>query len=488
MHDMTAKILEHRVETNKRLIGANSSGLSQELDAPSAWGTLSAIASKLEKMVSSLSDYRVKELATQAANEFKRKCLDKSASLDERVDDLKESLFVSTKILKNALAADAVRIDHLENDRDRSAALALAGAKASTKTGTKPPPEWAEDIVKRFEVRRDAMSDRLNRLSADASKDCIRFGGLGFDCLSKASSWLAENVPDHAFGLIVDPHRVMDHIQSSIAGEACLPKVEKLYKLKLSTIGEALAMTSFENKVPQYLSTGSHHKVVRMDESNFNCISNWSDWDEAESGFRAKLDEELIIFKTSYQERIEEVYEADTRAYNLAVLSLTESISFIKGFMKFIGDYMKHLTQAKFGAKKAFHVTTRLAKGMWIALAEPRNGVMKMFKAGNLPQIGSTIFWANLCSLDRAMSIKRNGFKNDPIVSGEQVKVLAVNTGIETIEVLETKVKDLQGELGQAKANAAASIKAATSASNKADENKTRLEAFKKRLEKVERA
>jgi hypothetical protein len=253
--------------------------------------------------------------------------------------------------------------------------LALAGAEVSTNTGTKPPPEWAEDILKRFELRIDAMSDRLNRLSADASKDCIRFGGLGFDCLSKAPSWLAENVPDHAFGLIVDPHTVMEHIQSSIAGEACLPKMEKLYKLKLSTIGEALAMTSFENKVPQYLSTGSHHKVVRMDESNFDCVSNWSDWDEAESGFRAKLDEELIVFKTSHQERIEEVYEAETRAYNLAVLSLTESISFIEGFMKFISDYIKHFIQAKFGVQKAFHDTTRLTKGMWIALAEPKGTV-----------------------------------------------------------------------------------------------------------------
>jgi hypothetical protein len=124
---------------------------------------------------------------------------------------------------------------------------------------------------------------------------------------------------------------------------------------------------------------------------------------------------------------------------------------------------------------------------MWIALAEPRNGVMKTFKAGNTQQIGSVVFWANLRSLDRAMSIKKNEYKNDPIVSGELVKFLAVNTGIETIEVLETKVKDLQGKLGQSKANAAAATKAATSASNKAEENKTRLEAFKKRLEKVER-
>jgi hypothetical protein len=126
---------------------------------------------------------------------------------------------------------------------------------------------------------------------------------------------------------------------------------------------------------------------------------------------------------------------------------------------------------------------------MCIVLAEARNGVMKTFKAGSTQQIGSVVFWANLRSLNRAMSIKRNGLKNDPIVSGELVKFLAVNTEIETIEVLETKVKDLQGELGQANtASAAASSKAATSASNKADKNKTRLEAFKKRLEKVERA
>jgi hypothetical protein len=488
-HDLTSKMLEHRVETNKRLLGATPSGLSQELDAPSAWGTLLDIASKMEKMAGSSSDHRVKELALQVATEIKRKFLDKNSALGERVDDIKESLIVSTKILKNALAADAVHIDHLENDRDRSAALTTAGATASTNSGTKPPPDWAEDIVKRFELKVDAMNARLNRLSADANKVCIRFGGLGFDCLGKATSWLEENVPDHSFGLIVNPHTVMENIQSTIIGEPCLPKMERLYKLKLSTIGKALAMTSLKNKLPSYFFTGSHHKVVRMDESNFNCVANWSDWDKAESGFRAKLDEELIVFKSSHEESIDEAYEPETRAYNLAVLSLTKSISFIEGFMKFIDDYMKHLTQAKFGVKKAFHITTRLAKSMWIALAEPRNGVIKTFEVGNTQQIGSVIFWANLRSLDRAMSIKKNGLKNDPIVSGELVKFLAFNTGIETIEVLETKVKeDLQGELGQSKANAAAATKAATSASNKANENKTRLEAFKKRLEKVERA
>ena len=113
----------------------------------------------------------------------------------------------------------------------------------------------------------------------------------------------------------------MENIQSTIIGDPCLPKMERLLcKLKLSTIGEALAMTSFDNKLPSYFSTGSHHKIVCMDESNFNCVANWSDWDGAESGFRAKLDEELIVFKSSHQESIDEAYKPETLAYNLAVL------------------------------------------------------------------------------------------------------------------------------------------------------------------------
>jgi hypothetical protein len=95
---------------------------------------------------------------------------------------------------------------------------------------------------------------------------------------------------------------------------------------------------------------------------------------------------------SSHQESVDEAYKPETRAYNLAVLSFIESISFIEGFVRFIDDYMKHLTQAKSG------VTTRLPKSMWIALAEPRNGVMKTFNAGKTQQIGQ-LFFGQTCIL-----------------------------------------------------------------------------------------
>lgn len=79
--------------------------------------------------------------------------------------------------------------------------------------------------------------------------------------------------------------------------------MEKLYKLKLLMICLGLALASFQNKISHYLTSGATHKVVRMEESHFTCAATWSNCDEAENGFLARLDEELVVFKKSNQAR-----------------------------------------------------------------------------------------------------------------------------------------------------------------------------------------
>jgi hypothetical protein len=54
----------------------------------------------------------------------------------------------------------------------------------------------------------------------------------------------------------------------------------------------------------------------------------------------------------------------------------------------FMDNCTKHLTQAKSGIKKAFHVITGRAKWIWMTPAEPCNGVLK------IAQTRSSIFWA----------------------------------------------------------------------------------------------
>jgi hypothetical protein len=151
----------------------------------------------------------------------------------------------------------------------------------------------------------------------------------------------------------------------------------------------------------------------------------------------------------------------------------------------FIDEYYKELTRGKFGTKKAWHVTTRLAKRLLVEVAAPRQvGVVKALHAGDLTQIARNIFWASLRSLDIMERVQGNHFKNDPLVSSELVKLLSINMGFEAIESL-TK-SDNKDSIDKATKQSTLAEKAAGVAANKADEGKRSLESAIKRIFKME--
>jgi hypothetical protein len=82
---------------------------------------------------------------------------------------------------------------------------------------------------------------------------------------------------------------------------------------------------------------------------------------------------------------------------------------------------------------------------------------------------------------------KRNGFKDDPTVSAELVKFMAVNTGFEALETLAVKVKTMEADAAFAKKESIAATKAAMAAANKADEMKKLLDLLVKRIVKLEK-
>jgi hypothetical protein len=198
------------------------------------------------------------------------------------------------------------------------------------------------------------------------------------------------------------------------------------------------------------------------------------------------LEEELVLLQSSMEDGISLQFGAGTPAYHLASLSVTRSVGWIRGLKDFMDEYYKELTRGKFGTKKAWHVTTRLAKQLHVEVAVPRVGVVKTLHASDLAQIAQTIFWASLRSLDIMERIQGNHFKNDPLVSSELVKFLAINTGFEVIESLKKTVTDHQDSIDKAVKQSASAEKAAGTAANKADEGKRSLEAAFKRIVKIE--
>jgi hypothetical protein len=338
-----------------------------------------------------------------------------------------------------------------------------------------------------LQERMGKMTGQIENLKAEKQISAIKFAGLGFDTPQKASVWLTRNVPTTDVGLIVDPHTVFEHIYGKENGDDFFKSFERVHKLQIETLSQGYAMMSFQHPVPKFFASAGT-KVVRDHSSFFDKIGSWGEWDHQHTGYRDTLKRGLSNFATAHRETIDVAFgdEPNANAYAVAILSLNESVSIIEAWISFIDDYVKSLTVAKFNHTKAFHVTTMLARRLIVAIFEPRNGVLKTFKAGDMGQITKAMFWSTLRSLDVALEIKRIGFANHPLVSAELVKFLTLNSGVEAIEQLQTRVEALETQLTEANKLAKAADKSATTACNKADLTKTTHELLMKRVAKLE--
>jgi hypothetical protein len=484
--------LEHKNDDLKREIGSRPEALSLEYNAPTMWGSIGAIGSHVDVLAKSMSDPKllVKVEVGRVMDPFKDQLLGavskKTSALDGRINKIKTFVLKTAKHLQECIDEKGLDED-LDFPPMSPANKTKEAAKAEfIKDADHPKPEWVEDVIKSFETRIEDLSTRMSRVTAETDEQAVRFAGLGFRTSREANAWLVMHMPAHHCGLIVDVHTVMEHIQVQSFGQDSIKTLESLIKLKIKTMADGLAMTSFEQKMPRFFKKATSHKVIKDDASHFDTIASFDEWDAPGSGFRVQLKEELVTFRAAHLENIDNALERDSIAYAVATMALTESVSWIEGFVVFLDDYHRDLTKAKFGTKKAWHVATRLGKRILEEIAHPRNGVSNSFEAGNNEQVCQRILWAVLRTHDIMARYKRNGYKDDPTVSAELVKFMAVNTGFEALEVLAAKVKTMETEVTVAKREAMAATKAAASSANKTDELKKAFDLVLKRVAKLE--
>ena len=116
-----------------------------------------------------------------------------------------------------------------------------------------------------------------------------------------------------------------------------------------------------------------------------------------------------------------------------------------------------------------------------------RNGVYHMFRTGDNPQICKILFWSVVRTHDLMSRFVLASFKDDPCISLEIVRFLAMSSGTEDVEILNTKISTV---INESKATATAAKNAhtaATTASSKTDDLKKLFLLLEKRLAKVEK-
>jgi hypothetical protein len=98
---------------------------------------------------------------------------------------------------------------------------------------------------------------------------------------------------EHHCGLVVDVHMVMEQVQAFIAGQDLIGRLLNMFKLKIKTLADGLAMSSFEAKAPKYFLPASVHKVVKQDASYFKTISSY---DKCNVWVSSSFERRVIIF------------------------------------------------------------------------------------------------------------------------------------------------------------------------------------------------
>jgi hypothetical protein len=481
--NIATRSLEHKLEKTTKELGSRPQALSADYDAPTAWGSIGALGQKLDQVSRGFNSGKWSFELSQAIEGVKLlipTLVDiHTASLDTRLGKIKDFALRSVKKLNDRITSEA------------DAWMYNAGTTSGSPSGPAPSapttPEWADTFAKNFETRLDHMAAKLSKVTSETDEQAVRFAGLGFRTLREGEAWLAMHLPDHQCGLIVDVHIVMEHVHASIEGQEVIGQLQKQIKLGILTLADGLAMSSFQTKLPRFLTKQGSHTVIKNDSSFFSEVKTWEEWDSPMTGFRACLKEALTLFRTSHQGNIDDTLQRDSIVYAICTMALIESVSWVEGFITFLDDYYRDLTAARFGSKKAWHVTTRLGRRMFLELDQPRNGVQNFFKAGFNDQVCQRIFWSVIRSHDIMARYKRNNYKDDPSVSSELVKFLAINTGYEVLESLSVKMVEMEKMVVAMQKEASAATKAAASAANRADDAKKLCDALIKRVTKLEK-
>jgi hypothetical protein len=424
-----------RVDDLETRFGTKPKDLSEEIDAPTSWGVVGNLSSQLtahEAVTGATIDAHADLFAEVARSRDAdlRVLRASNAALEERIEGLMGT-FVQI-------------VGGLEGRLDTELSSRNTPAPASVAAFESHPP--MSGIPQALLDRLSRLDETVAGLTADQDSEAIRFAGLGFRSMKDANAWMAIHMPSGCGGLVVDVHIVLEHISTAVGTQDLIKRLERIYKIDLTNLTEAVAISSFESRLPKYFTKKSHVGTTNLDTSCLEQITSYENWVDPNFGFALNLKEELVLFEESHRADLENQWDQDSPAYTVAIQALGASVEWVSGLIQFIDEYHKQMKAAGFSVKKSFHLATRLARRLLFEISIPRNQAQNRFAAGDAQVAAVAMFWASLKSHEVMARIKKAGFKNDSAVSAELVKILSTNTAFEEIAAMRETIGKLPSQ------------------------------------------
>ena len=469
-------------------IGTKSDLIDAKFDDPNIWSAIGSICESLENnlnadivgdIISTVSQGRTKLHALSSRVNEKLNLQDiKSEKQENMINRHMNNCNSIFSLIKSDLDALVSRLLSLESLN-------------SPNLGTQRSMNALQSHT--IEQLKNEIFNLSNSLESLKNKDdamCIRYHQLGFRNFRDASAFFDAHNPGDNFGLIVAFHIALENITNRLIGEEITDRLKKLVKIKLTDIGQYIAMESFKKPMPRFFSGNKPivlSDIVGSDESHFKGIPDFDSWDRTHVGLKARLEMSTEEFRESQMSKINNLMTTSNPMHALATASVSDSCSFILLLITFIDNTYRDYKRAKFSPKKAWHITTLLSKKLINKIYQPRIGVGETFYGGHPRDIGKAIFYASLKSLDMMSNIRETGMANDPSISSELVKYLAMNTEFDTIIRLKEENGQLKKEMIDLKKDLKEAQKAASTIGNKSDSLKSSLEALTRRVKTLEK-
>lgn len=337
------------------------------------------------------------------------------------------------------------------------------------------------------------LEDKLDQIQVDVNKrmeehsDGISYHNLGFRDPSEADSWIEEHSPQGKYGLMIDFHIMMEHIEQKVRGVDALARLEKVHKIKLPSNSEAVAISSFQSMIPRFFSKPGEYLVIDNTESYFTNIKSFSDWNNSASGYKVQLKKQMERFRKYQLATIKAKLSPESKLYSLAIASVSDTIAWTYEFINYLDVTYAEYAEGKFGAKKAWHVTTKLANALILEVSKPRESTFNELETSaiNVSFNARVVFYNTLKSLDVMAEISSMNFTDYPAVSTELVKFLSLNTSVEAVDKLTEKSETMGVTVSALQRDVVGAVKTATTVGNKQENLASQLKELTKQVTKL---
>lgn len=340
----------------------------------------------------------------------------------------------------------------------------------------------------RLDARIAEAESALAKLSVTSNASAIKFHNMGFPSRNEADAWVETNDPHGHFGLIVDFHIALEHMEQSISGVDSLSRMQTLYKLKIRNNTEALCVNSFERQIPKFLSTTSTHQVWDNKTSLLSKIKSYAEWSNPSSGFKSMWSKQIEQFSRNHKATVKDSLPVHHPLLPLALTSISDTVSFCYNMIRYIDDTYDNYSAGKFGTKKAWHITTKLTTALIAEISKQREATINSFCPGESNTLlnAQLMFYNTLRSLDVMAEISGLNFEDHPAVNTELVKFLSLNTSVEAVDQLIYTTETHTASIGNLSRDVSAADRSAKTASNQATDNKRLIAALESRIKKLE--